>query len=322
MAPELSHRLSPALVREDGSLRDIAVISVSMDLGAGRRGVDMGPSALRIAGLNDTLREMGFRVREAGTVNAGDFEISTPGTERLRFLEEIAATCRETSRLVTMALDADCFPLVLGGDHSMTIGSAAAVARHYRAQGQGIGVLWVDAHTDMNTPETTPSGNIHGMSLATLVGRGDDRLLEIAGDGGPAVDPRNVCVIGARDVDEAEKEVVREAGIRVFTMSEVDERGVAACMDEALERLNDGTAGFHLSYDLDALDPMIAPGVGTPVRGGLNYREAHLVCEKSARSGTVVSLEVVEVNPVLDVRNGTAEMAVDLIASALGKQIL
>ena len=323
MAPEgMTLQPSPALQREDGSRRDIALVSVSVDLGAGRRGVDMGPSALRIAGLNDTLAEMGFRVLEAGRVNARDWEISPRGADRLRFLDEIAATCRETSELVFNALEDDCFPLILGGDHSLTIGSAGAVARHYRKRGEKIGVLWVDAHTDMNTPETTPSGNIHGMSLATLVGLGDPALVGIAGDEGPAVDPRNVCVIGARDVDEPEKQVVRDAGIRVFTMSEVDERGMAACVDEALERLNDGTAGFHLSYDLDALDPMIAPGVGTPVRGGLTYREAHLVCEKSARSGTVVSLEVVEVNPVLDVRNGTARMAVDLVASALGKQIL
>lgn len=303
-------------------MRDLAVVSVSIDLGAGRRGVDMGPSALRLAGLVPRLNEMGYTVREAGTVNARDPEVTEPGETRLRFLAEISQVCRETYRLVASALEEGCFPLILGGDHSLSIGSVPAVAAHYRARGERIGVLWVDAHTDMNTPDTTPSGNIHGMSLAALAGLGPDSLTRIMGDPAPAVDPANICVIAARDIDDREKEVVRAAGIRVFTMSEVDERGIASCVDEALERLNDGTAGFHLSYDLDGLDPMVAPGVGTPVPGGLTYREGHLVCEKIARSGTLVSLEFVEVNPVLDERNGTARMAVDLMASALGKAIL
>lgn len=303
-------------------MRDVSVISVSMDLGAGRRGVDMGPSALRLAGLNERLRALGYHVRESGTVNARDPETTEQGETRLRYLDEITDVCKETYRLVRGALEGGCFPLILGGDHSLTIGSGSAVADHYRQEGASIGVLWVDAHTDMNTPETTPSGNVHGMSLAVLAGRGPGSLTSLMGGPAPAVDPRNIVVIGARDIDEDEKTVVREAGIRVFTMSEVDERGMSACMDEALERLNDGTAGFHLSYDLDGLDPRVAPGVGTPVPGGLTYREGHLVCEKIARSGTMLSMEVVEVNPVLDVRNGTAEMAVELVASALGKAIL
>jgi len=303
-------------------MRDLAVVSVSIDLGAGRRGVDMGPSALRLAGLVPRLEEMGYTVREAGTVNARDPEVTESGDTRLRFLSEISQVCRETYRLVASALEAGCFPLILGGDHSLSIGSVPAVAAHYRARGERIGVLWVDAHTDMNTPDTTPSGNIHGMSLAALAGLGPDSLTRIMGDPAPVVDPANICVIAARDIDDEEKEVVRAAGIRVFTMTEVDERGIASCVDEALERLNDGTAGFHLSYDLDGLDPLVAPGVGTPVPGGLTYREGHLVCEKIARSGTMVSLEFVEVNPVLDERNGTARMAVDLMASALGKAIL
>jgi arginase len=282
----------------------------------------MGPSALRIAGLNQRLEGMGYRLREEGTVNARGPEDTTQGESRLRFMEEIADVCRETYRRVEASLKAGCFPLILGGDHSLSIGSVPAVAQHFRRRGERIGILWVDAHTDMNTPETTPSGNIHGMSLAVLAGRGPRELVGLMGSAVPAVDPANICVIAARDIDEEEKSVVRETGIRVFTMSEVDERGIAACTDEALDRLNDGTAGFHLSYDLDGLDPMVAPGVGTPVPGGLTYREGHLVCEKVARSGTLLSLEVVEVNPVLDVRNGTAGMAVDLIASALGKSIL
>lgn len=303
-------------------MRDVAVVSVSIDLGAGRRGVDMGPSALRLAGLNQRLEALGYRVREAGTVNARDPEITAQGESKLRFLAEITQVCRETWRLVGDAMAEGCFPLILGGDHSLSIGSVPAVAAYHRARGERIGLLWVDAHTDMNTPETTPSGNIHGMSLAALAGIGPDTLTLAMGDEAPAVDPGNICVIAARDIDDAEKEVVRQAGIRVFTMTEVDERGIAQCVDEALERLNDGTAGFHLSYDMDGLDPMVAPGVGTPVPGGLTYREGHLVCEKIARSGTMLSMEVVEVNPVLDVQNGTARMAVDLIASALGKAIL
>jgi arginase len=303
-------------------MRDVALVSVSIDLGAGRRGVDMGPSALRLAGLTERLEDLGYRVREAGTVNARGPETTTQGESRLRFLSEITQVCRETYRLVASSMEDDCFPLILGGDHSLSIGSVPAVADHYQKRRERIGLLWVDAHTDMNTPDTTPSGNIHGMSLAVLAGRGPAELLALAGGPVPAVDPKNICVLAARDIDEEEKSVVRETGIRVFTMTELDERGIAACTDEALERLNDGTAGFHLSYDLDCLDPMIAPGVGTPVRGGLTYREGHLVCEKIARSGTLLSLEVVEVNPVLDVRNGTAVLAVDMIASALGKAIL
>ena len=303
-------------------MRDVALVSVSIDLGAGRRGVDMGPSALRLAGLTQRLEDLGYRVREAGTVNARGPETTTQGESRLRFLSEITQVCGETYRLVASSMKEDCFPLILGGDHSLSIGSVPAVAHHYRERGERIGLLWVDAHTDMNTPDTTPSGNIHGMSLAVLAGRGPAELLGLAGGPVPAVDPKNICVLAARDIDEEEKSVVRETGIRVFTMTEVDERGIGPCVDEALERLTDGTAGFHLSYDLDGLDPQVAPGVGTPVPGGLTFREGHLVCEKVARSGAMLSLEVVEVNPVLDVRNGTGRMAVDLVASALGKAIL
>ncbi len=303
-------------------MRDIGVVAVSIDLGAGRRGVDMGPSALRVAGLSARLEQLGYRVREGGLVTADGPEAVPAGETRLRYLEEVAAVCRATYGRVGDLLTDGCFPLVLGGDHSLSIGSVAAVASHHRARNERIGVLWVDAHTDMNTPETTPSGNIHGMSLAVLTGQGPDRLTRLMGDPAPTVDPRNVCIIGARDIDEAEKEIVRASGVRVFTMTEIDDRGIGPVVDEALARLNDGTAGFHLSFDLDGLDPRVAPGVGTPVPGGLTYREGHLVCEKIARTNTLLSLEVVEVNPVLDEENRTAEMAVDLVASALGKAIL
>ena len=216
------------------------------------------------------------------------------------------------------SLDRGWLPLILGGDHSLSIGSVGAVADHWRERGESIGVIWVDAHTDMNQPHTSPSGNIHGMPLATLLGHGEPRLTR----GRASVQPGNVSVLGARSIDPGERELIRELGVRVFTMSEVDERGVAACMSEALQRANDGTGGFHLSLDLDALDPAVAPGVGTPVRGGLTYREGHLVCEKASRSGGLVSLEVVELNPVLDDRNRTALLGVGLVASALGATIL
>ncbi len=301
--------------------REVGLLSVSLDLGAGRRGVDMGPSALRIAGVTEAVEALGCRLREVGTVHAPGPEGLSVGASGARFLDEIVRVCSRSRELLMEALEAGAFPLVLGGDHSLTMGTAAAVADHYRARGEAIGLLWVDAHTDMNTPEITPSGNIHGMSLSVLTGRGAPELLALAA-GTPAVDPRHVAVIGARQIDPREQEAVRDAGIRVFTMSEVDERGLTACVNEAIARVSDGTAGFHVSFDLDALDPMVAPGVGTPVEGGFTYREAHLICEKVARSGHLVGFELVELNPVLDARNRTAQVGLRLIESALGKTIL
>lgn len=301
----------------------VGLISVSIDLGAGRRGVDMGPSAIRVAGVREALEALGFEVREFGTVHAPEPEEMDPGESRTRYLREIFEVAVRTRDLVRQALEAGCLPLVLGGDHSLSIGTVAGVAQHYRERtGRPIGVLWVDAHTDMNTPETTPSGNIHGMSLAVLTGcGGPTELLELSGSV-PAVPPHCACVLGARDVDPGERINVRETGLQVITMSEVDERGMAASVDRALEDVTRGTAGIHLSFDLDGIDPMVAPGVGTPVPGGFSYREAHLICEKVARAGALVSLEIVELNPVLDMENRTARLAVGLISSALGKTIL
>jgi len=298
--------------------RDIALISVSIDLGAGRRGVDMGPSALRIAGISREIEAIGHSVTELGTITAGGLETTEAGETALRFLNEVAHVADRTREAVGQGLARGCTPLVLGGDHSLSIGSVSAVADHYREQKASIGVIWVDAHADMNRPHTSPTGNIHGMPLAVLLGFGEERLTR----GRASVRPENVSVLGARSLDEGEKRLIRESGVRVFTMSEIDERGVAPCMDEALQRANDGTGGFHLSLDLDALDPRVAPGVGTPIRGGLTYREGHLVCEKASRSGTLLSLEVVELNPVLDDRNQTAQLGVGLVASALGATIL
>ena len=298
--------------------RDIALISVSIDLGADRRGVDMGPSALRVAGINREIEAIGHTVREFGMLTAGGLETARAGGRTLRFLDEVARVADETRAAVGEGLARGCTPLVLGGDHSLSIGSVAAVADYYRAGGDAVGVIWVDAHADMNRPDTSPSGNIHGMSLAVLLGHGEPRLTR----GRASVGPESVSVLGTRDLDDGEKQLIRELGVRVFTMSEIDERGVGPCMDEALERAGRATAGFHLSFDLDALDPSIAPGVGTPVRGGLTYREGHLVCEKASRSGRLLSLELVELNPVLDDRNQTAELGVGLVASALGATIL
>jgi arginase len=254
-------------------------------------------------------------------VTAGGFETTDQGETKTRFLEEIIEVALRVGMMVNDGMDDGCFPLVLGGDHSLSIGSVGAVARHFRERGESIGLIWVDAHADMNSPETTPSGNVHGMSLAVLLGHGHARLVELFGATAD-VRPENVSVLGARELDAGEQALISELGVRVFTMSEIDERGLGVCMEEALERANDGTSGFHLSFDLDVLDPRVAPGVGTPIQGGLTYREGHLVCEKAARSGRLVSLEMVELNPVLDDRNHTAQMAVGLVASALGKSIL
>ena len=278
----------------------------------------MGPSALRIAGLNNRIRQTGREVVEMGAVTATGPEVSEVGDPQARYLQEIRRVAEQTRKLVRAALAAGRLPLVLGGDHSLSMGSAAGTADHYRGRGQEIGLIWVDAHTDMNRPSTSPSGNVHGMPLAVLLGRGHSALIER----GPQVKPGQVCVLAAREIDPGERRLIRELGVRVFTMSEIDDRGLSTCMDEALERVTAGTAGFHLSLDLDALDPRLAPGVGTPVRGGLTYREGHLVCEKAARSGGIVSLDMVELNPVLDSGNVTADLGVGLIASALGKRIL
>lgn len=301
--------------------KDVGVVSVSLDLGAGRRGVDMGPSAIRIAGLGPALEGMGVGIQELGTVYASGPESAREGAPTARFLDEITEVCRRTHELVRSSLESGFFPLILGGDHALSIGSVSAVASVQRARGGDIGLIWVDAHGDLNTPETTPSGNIHGMALSVLLGEGPEGLVGMAGPN-PAVRGDNVSILGARELDPPEKAQIKRTGIRVFTMSEIDERGIGPCMDEALERANDGTSGYHLSLDLDSIDPQEAPGVGTPVPGGLTYREAHLICEKVFRSQGLLSFEVVELNPVLDLGNQTAGLTVELIASALGKTIL
>lgn len=300
---------------------DIVIGNLHLDLGAGRRGVDMGPSAIHLGGLKPEIEALGHKVRETFALSVPTPEMTAPGDPKARYLTPIAEVCRQLADRVESTLEAGRFPVVLGGDHSVAIGTISGLARYWRKRRQRVGVLWVDAHTDMNTPETSPSGNIHGMPLAVLLGHGPRELVEIAGDA-PALDPRDVCVIGARDVDATEAELVRTSGVRVYTMSELDDRGTAVCINEAIHRVNHGTAGIHLSFDLDGVDPSFAPGVGTPVPGGLTFRESHLICEKVAATGRVLGVEMVELNPVIDTENRTGRFAVWLITSALGKTIL
>jgi arginase len=299
----------------------IAIGNVHMDLGAGRRGVDMGPSAIHLAGLKSGVEALGHRVVANWSAGVPSQEMVEPGDPHARFLAEIAATCREVADRVEAGLEKGWFPVVLGGDHSVAIGTISGIARYWRKKGERIGVLWVDAHTDLNTPDTSPSGNIHGMPLAVLLGYGPPELVSIAGDR-PALEAEDVVVLGVRDVDGTERRIVKETGVRVYTMSELDDRGTALCVREAIARVTARTAGVHLSFDLDGVDPQHAPGVGTAVPGGLDLRESHLICEKVAQTGRVLGVEMVELNPVIDSENRTGKLAVWLMLSALGKTIL
>ena len=292
-----------------------------MDLGSGRRGVDMGPSAIRIAGLAGRLAELGHKVVDEGDVGIRNMEALKVGDVRARYLAEIARASRLVCNKVERIVDKGHFPLVLGGDHSISVGTVSAVALAARREGKKVGLLWVDAHGDINTPETSPSGNIHGMPVAVLLGEGPEELTSIGGEG-PKVDPRNVAMVAIRSLDEGEKVRLKRHGIEVHTMSEVDRTGIDKVMKEALARVTDGTDRVHVSLDLDAVDPTVAPGVGTPVKGGLDYREAHLLMEMLSDSGVMTSLEVVEANPILDDRNASAAFAVELVQSAFGKRIL
>jgi arginase len=301
--------------------KKVRIIGVPMDLGAGRRGVDMGPSAIRIAGLNSAIARLGYEVVDSGNVHVHPPEALEHTNSRARFLTEITAACEELAALVENALQESTLPVVLGGDHSIAAGSAAGVASFYRKRGERIGIVWLDAHTDINTPDTSPSGNIHGMPLAAILGLGPKDLANVAGFA-PKVLTQNTVVIGARSVDPGERETLRQLGIRVYTMSELDERGMAQVIEEAVQIASRNTAGFHVTMDMDFLDPFYAPGVGTPERGGATYREAHLAMEKLADTGRVLSVEVTEVNPLFDKANQTAQLAVELILSALGKKIV
>ena len=296
--------------------REVAIIGAALDLGQGRRGVDMGPSVMRYAGLEERLTSLGYQVRDHGNVETAVPEATALRDERARFLPEIKETCARIAAKVVEESSTGAIPLVLGGDHSVALGTLGGLAS---AHGPG-GVLWIDAHPDINTPDTSPTGNVHGMPLAAALGIAGP---EFESDAWPlpAVDSRRVALLGIRQLDEGERRLLRDAGVRAFSMSEIDRIGVERATREALDRVA-GPGFVHLSFDLDALDPEIAPGVGTPVRGGLTYREAHLALELIAESGLVGSLEVVEVNPILDRENTTATTAVELVASALGKTII
>jgi len=299
----------------------VAIIGAPLDLGQDRRGVDMGPSALRVASLNARVASLGYEVEDWGNIPVEQKEAWPEGEAHAKYLAQIASACNTLALRVDEALTKGMLPLVLGGDHSVAVGSVSGVARYFRSRAEGIGLIWLDAHADMNTPESSPSGNIHGMPLACILGEGPPELVDLCGFR-PKVDPGHAVIVGLRDVDQLEKPHVRASGIRAFTMRDIDERGLRTVMDEAIRIAGEGTAGIHVSLDMDFCDPVDAPGVGTPVRGGATYREAHLAMEMICDSRRMVSMEVVEVNPVIDERNRTADFAVELVMSGLGKRIL
>ena len=301
--------------------KTVRILGVPLGYGCGLAGVDLGPPALRVARLDQRIEQLGYEVHDSG-----DMRIVRPSSvpephAKARYLNEISEVCVDLARETKQALTEGEFPIVLGGDHSIAVGSISGVASFFKDQKQSIGLIWFDAHADMNTPETSFSGNIHGMPLAALLGYGPPELTGIEGYS-PKLDPVLCAHLGARDLDPAEKQLIRKLGIRFFTMREIDERGMSACMDEAISIASRGDAGYAVTFDVDALDPTDAPGSGTVVRGGLTYREAHLGLEKVAENGGMRSLEVVEINTALDVNNRTAELGVELILSALGKTIL
>ena len=302
-------------------MRPVHLIGVSLDLGGNRRGVDMGPSAFRIAGLGEKLTALGIAVADQGDVVAPIPEVKAFGDPTKKYIREISRVCEKLYRTSLAALDKGALPLVLGGDHSLGAGSVAATAEFVRREGKPLGLLWVDAHGDMNTPVSTDSGNVHGMPLASLLGPEPAELSRIGGVT-PKVLPEHTVLIGIRNLDEREKEAVRSSRVHVFTMKDIDRAGIASVIEQALAIAGAGTGGVHVSFDMDVCDPSIAPGVGTPVKGGLDYREAHMLMEIVADSGLLCGLDLVEVNPILDDRNATAILGVELALSALGQKIL
>lgn len=294
----------------------ISLIGVPMDLGADRRGVDMGPSAIRYADITEKLQDLGHEVDNLDSIRVPEPETRSPGEPKLKYLDQILSCTRELAQRVEDRIRQGSLPMVLGGDHSIALGSISGAAN---ALGT-IGVVWFDAHADFNSPETTPSGNIHGMILAALAGYGDPRLINAAGKG-PHVDPAHIVIVGARELDPGERELLRQAGVSVRTMTDIDRRGMDAITREAIDLATAGTDHLHVSFDMDVVDPSEAPGVGTPIPGGITYREAHLAMELVAESGKLASLDLVEVNPILDRENRTAHLATELALSAVGKRI-
>ncbi|MEI8135405.1 MAG: arginase [bacterium] len=306
------------LTNQDWTVR---IIGFPMDLGAGRRGVDMGPSALRIAGVGDKLTALGYNVIDAGDIDIKNPEVASVQNQKLRYLHEIAKGCSDLAREVEASLDRDEFPIVLGGDHSMAIGTIAGIANHCKKHNKRFGVIWIDAHADINTPETSPSGNIHGMPVAVSLGMGAPELTKVGGDF-TTLAPHQISMIGLRSLDPGEVKLIKKLKIDAHTMSDLDKYGVHRIIAKILSAMRAKVDHLHVSFDLDSVDPTIAGGVGTPVPGGLSYREAHLIMEAIADTGYMSSFEIAEVNPILDSRNASAEFAADLIASSMGKRIL
>ncbi len=294
----------------------IDLIGVPVDLGADRRGVDMGPSAMRYAHLQRRLEELGYAVKDKGNVEVPIAETCSITEPKLKYIDCIVPIGRRVAGAVATSVQAGHFPLVLGGDHSLAFASVRGMARFKK-----IGLVWVDAHADFNTAETTPSGNIHGMPLAALAGLGDSRLVRLWDKPIPAVDPRRIAIVGVRDLDPGERVNLRQAGVMVQSIEQIDRLGLYAVMMQVIDRVSQDTEGIYLSFDMDSLDPRHAPGVGTPVPGGLTQREGHLICEMLAETGKLVGMDMVEINPILDVQNQTAALAVDYILSALGRRI-
>lgn len=299
----------------------ISIIGVPMDLGADRRGVDMGPSALRYADLDERLEQLGYEIEDLGDMDVIIPETQHYGDPHAKYLKEITDACAQLAQVVLKAYEQGRTPLVLGGDHSIAVGTVSGMAEGFRRHHKKLGLLWFDAHADFNTPETSPSGNVHGMPLASIMGYGPHQLTHVFGFS-PKVDPERVALIGIREVDKEERELVKKSGIRVFTMKEIDRRGIGAVMDEAISVVSRDADGFSVTLDADFLDPYDSPGVATPVRGGANYREAHLAMEMIADTKKLASFEITEINPILDVHNKTAHFGMELILSAFGKQIL
>ena len=297
--------------------KNISIIGVPMDLGQGRRGVDMGPSAIRYANAIERIKKLGYNVIDQGDIFIPRVEEPRENELNLKRLDEVVQVSEELAEKVSTIIKEGRFPLVFGGDHSIALGTIAGIAQHKK----NLGVIWYDAHGDLNTGETSPSGNIHGMPLAASLGIGHERLTNIAGFA-PKIKPENVVIIGARDLDEGEKKLIKELGIKVYTMHEIDRMGMTKVMEEAVKYVSNGTDGVHLSLDLDGLDPHDAPGVGTPVIGGISYRESHLAMEILAEADIITSCEFVEVNPILDQKNTTANVAVALMGSLFGEKLI
>jgi arginase len=308
-------------LEHSGAGRRVSILGVPLSFGSSLAGVDIGPAALRVARLNQRIAQLGYEVRDLGDMRVERPQAAREQEGKANYLREISGICKELASEIRKILESGELPLVLGGDHSVAIGSIAGISSFLRERNQTLGLIWFDAHADMNTPETTPSGNIHGMPLAALLGYGAPELTDIAGFA-PKLDPHLCAHIGARDIDQGERELIRQLGIRFFSMREIDERGMSVCIDEAIAIASRASGGYSVTFDVDALDPGDAPGSGTLVRGGLTYREAHLAMEKIAEAGGMRSLEIVEINTALDINNRTAELGVELILSALGKTIL